>query len=42
MNPEETNPAVLRIRTSANSARRRDRVLGTVLWVGFLALLFLR
>jgi len=42
MNNEETIPAVLQIRTSANSARRRDRVLGAVLWIGFLALLFLR
>ncbi|HJM58242.1 MAG TPA: hypothetical protein QF446_13050 [Planctomycetota bacterium] len=42
MNHGETITRVNQIHTSANSARRRDRVLGTVLWLGFLALLFLR
>jgi len=40
MSNGETFPAVPRIH--ANSASRRDRVLGTVLWVGFIAILFLR
>ncbi|MDE0915746.1 MAG: hypothetical protein OSB57_11290 [Planctomycetota bacterium] len=40
MSNGETFPAVPRIH--ANLASRRERVLGSVLWIGFLAILFLR
>ena len=42
MNNGEIFPGLPRIRASAYSSQRRDLILGTVLWLGFLALLFLR
>ena len=42
MNNEDRFPGLPRIRASAYPSRRHDRVLGTVLWLGFFALLFLR
>gem|GEM_PF-2110878 len=40
MNHGEIIPTLLAARAPADPARRRDRILGVLLWMGFLALLF--